>query len=131
MVETGVEGTSSLRAARLQSLAETEDKKEEAGGDDEVIRFENDYKVGGGDLEVPVSMVDYSNLGEGSIVDQRYPRRLPGADELEAEWNSVLDWDWETKPEEPTAEDENDAKLEGMGVNVNGECGVLFASCTS
>lgn len=51
----------------------------------DVIRFENDERVGGGDLLVPVGMVDYENLGQGSIVDQRYPRKLPGQDELEAD----------------------------------------------
>merc|ERR1712205_191976 len=76
---------------RLQDLQEEEATSEQGGaGEDteEAIRFENDNRVGGGDLMVPVSMVDYENLGEGSIVDQRYPRKLPGADELEAEWNA-------------------------------------------
>jgi len=58
--------------------------------EDSVIRFENDDRVGGGDLMVPVGMIDYENLGQGSIVDQRYPRKLPGQDELEAEmWVST------------------------------------------
>lgn len=62
-----VDVSSSSRGMRLQGLAaETEEKEEE----EEAIRFENDRKVGGGDLMVPVSMVDYENLGEGSIVDQ-------------------------------------------------------------
>ena len=63
---------SSTRSMRLQGLAEGEDKEAEKDGEDEeeVIRFENDKKVGGGDLMVPISMVDYENLGEGSIVDQ-------------------------------------------------------------
>jgi hypothetical protein len=26
---------------------------------------------------------------------QRYPRKLPGADELEAEWNALWNWDWD------------------------------------
>eukprot|EP00960_Hanusia_phi_P038224 753336-Hanusia_phi.AAC.4 len=63
-----------IKQSRMQSLAAQEEEEEEAPA----IRYENDYKVGGGDLEVPVSMVDYDNLGEGSIVDQRYPRKLPG-----------------------------------------------------
>jgi len=25
---------------------------------------------------------------------QRYPRKLPGSDELEAEWNALWNWDW-------------------------------------
>jgi len=126
-METSVSSSSSLRKSRMQSLAEAEgekegESKEDTGDNDDVIRFENDYKVGGGDLEVPVSMIDYGNLGEGSIVDQRYPRRLPGADELEAEWNSLLDWDWNVKSEEPEeTADDSDRKLEGVGVNVNGE----------
>ena len=65
------------RGGRMQQLADADadaDEEEE----DPVIRFENDNKVMGGDLQVPVSMVDYENLGEGSIVDQRYPRKLPG-----------------------------------------------------
>ncbi len=40
---------------------------------------------------VPVGMVDYENLGEGSIVDQRYPRKLPGQDELEAQISGLFD----------------------------------------
>ena len=59
---------SSTREMRLQGLAEDKEEEEE-----EAIRFENDKKVGGGDLMVPVSMVDYENLGEGSIVDQVPP----------------------------------------------------------
>lgn len=63
---------SSTRSMRLQGLAEGEDEEAEKDKEDEeeVIRFENDKKVGGGDLMVPISMVDYENLGEGSIVDQ-------------------------------------------------------------
>lgn len=64
-----------MKQVRVQALA-AEEEEEEAEAP--AIRYENDYKVGGGDLEVPVSMVDYDNLGEGSIVDQRYPRKLPG-----------------------------------------------------
>lgn len=59
--------------------------EEDGEDEDSVIRFENDNRVGGGDLMVPVGMIDYENLGQGSIVDQRYPRKLPGQDELEAE----------------------------------------------
>ena len=60
---------SSGRAMRIQGqAAETPPE--------EVIRFEADKKVGGGDLMVPVSMVDYENLGEGSIVDQVRPGRI-------------------------------------------------------
>jgi len=62
-----------------------QDGKDEDEDEDSVIRFENDDRVGGGDLMVPVGMIDYENLGQGSIVDQRYPRKLPGQDELEAE----------------------------------------------
>ena len=68
------------RGGRMQQLADA-DADADADDDEEedpVIRFENDNKVMGGDLQVPVSMVDYENLGEGSIVDQRYPRKLPG-----------------------------------------------------
>jgi hypothetical protein len=57
---------SSSRAMRIQGLAAEKPPEE-------VIRFEADKKVGGGDLMVPVSMVDYENLGEGSIVDQVWP----------------------------------------------------------
>lgn len=91
---------------RLQDLQEEEATSEQGGaGEDteEAIRFENDNRVGGGDLMVPVSMVDYENLGEGSIVDQRYPRKLPGADELEAEWNALWDWDWDDDADESAA----------------------------
>lgn len=65
------------RGGRMQQLADADADAEEEE-EDPVIRFENDDKVMGGDLQVPVSMVDYENLGEGSIVDQRYPRKLPG-----------------------------------------------------
>jgi len=131
-----VDVSSSSRGMRLQGLAaETEEKEEE----EEAIRFENDRKVGGGDLMVPVSMVDYENLGEGSIVDQRYPRKLPGSDELEAEWNALWNWDWENFASEPISENATaspsepkkqstkpkpdagvSSRLEDMGVNVNG-----------
>mmetsp|Transcript_3513 Transcript_3513/g.5606 ORF Transcript_3513/g.5606 Transcript_3513/m.5606 type:complete len:215 (-) Transcript_3513:190-834(-) len=124
-----------LRSARVQKLADEDSEEtagdegnngeEEKGGD--VIRFEDDYKVGGGDLEVPVSMVDYENLGEGSIVDQRYPRKLPGQDEMEAELGSLFTFDWgdtdkaSTRPL-PGPEDntDNEAKLAKAGVNVDG-----------
>ena len=207
---------STTRSMRLQGLAEGAD--DNAGGDadvdesadedeDEVIRFENDKKVGGGDLMVPISMVDYENLGEGSIVDQvrhmlspvmfasresrhqcmcpltglqaccsphelgkkpdgvgacrtnqdmneadacaqrareqRYPRKLPGSDELEAEWNALWNWDWgsddsatgggggddkaKAADQAPPAQKQaakpvpkENSKLEDMGVNVNG-----------
>ncbi len=62
---------SSSRAMRIQGLAEANKEAKP-----EVIRFEADKKVGGGDLMVPVSMVDYENLGEGSIVDQVRPGRI-------------------------------------------------------
>ena len=182
---------SSTREMRIQGLAAKEENAEE----EEAIRFENDRKVGGGDLMVPVSMVDYENLGEGSIVDQvwpcwsaclvcraecraghcpcwgacdhcarlvhagirspcatsgragdvrsvrvqRYPRKLPGADELEAEWNALWNWDWgsddaapaapASAPPPPASAPQKQAtkpapgennKLEDMGVNVNG-----------
>jgi hypothetical protein len=65
-----VQVPSSSRKTRVQGLKE----EQKEGGDDEddedAIRFENDWKMGGGDLMVPISMVDYENLGEGSIVDQ-------------------------------------------------------------
>jgi len=135
---------SSTRSMRLQGLAEGEDEEAEKDKEDEeeVIRFENDKKVGGGDLMVPISMVDYENLGEGSIVDQRYPRKLPGSDELEAEWNALWNWDWGSDdsaagvqggddegaaaPPPPPQEQavkpapKGNSKLEDMGVNVNG-----------
>jgi hypothetical protein len=67
---------------------------------------------------------------------QRYPRKLPGADELEAEWNAL--WSGNLFSSEgadagvdpraskasvprklaPPSNDED--RLEGMGVNVNG-----------
>jgi len=67
-----VDVASSTRGMRLQGLAAKEEKAKEE--EEEAIRFESDRKVGGGDLMVPVSMVDYENLGEGSIVDQVDPR---------------------------------------------------------
>jgi len=67
-----VDVASSTRGMRLQGLAAKEEKAKEE--EEEAIRFESDRKVGGGDLMVPVSMVDYENLGEGSIVDQVHPR---------------------------------------------------------
>mmetsp|Transcript_40094 Transcript_40094/g.126052 ORF Transcript_40094/g.126052 Transcript_40094/m.126052 type:complete len:148 (+) Transcript_40094:261-704(+) len=126
-----------LKQVRVQALA-AEKEEEEAEADAPAIRYENDYKVGGGDLEVPVSMVDYDNLGEGSIVDQRYPRKLPGLDELEAQWNGLFSWGSSSSQQQPGEEEEeaeaanapaaatrvmnkadlnNENKLEGLGVN--------------
>ncbi len=70
---------------------------------------------------------------------QRYPRKLPGADELEAEWNALWNWDWgsddaappaqASAPPRPVSAPQKQAtkpasgennKLEDMGVNVNG-----------
>ena len=72
-----VQVASSTRNMRIQSLSHSAAQSAGTKGElePEAIRFENDNKAGGGDLMVPVSMVDYENLGEGSIVDQRYPRR--------------------------------------------------------
>mmetsp|Transcript_54828 Transcript_54828/g.114669 ORF Transcript_54828/g.114669 Transcript_54828/m.114669 type:complete len:197 (-) Transcript_54828:117-707(-) len=81
-------------SGRMQQLADAPAEDD----DTEYITFENDYKLGGGDLMVPVSMIDYENLGEGSIVDQRYPRRLPGQSQLLAELGEVFNidgnWTW-------------------------------------
>jgi len=135
--QAAMRGALRRRVPRQQLAAEEADSEED---EDPVIRFENDNKVGGGDLQVPVSMVDYENLGEGSIVDQRYPRKLPGADELEAEWNSLFSWgsedgeegedsgnawfDWSSPDRgadaDADADDDNAGKLASMGVNVHG-----------
>jgi hypothetical protein len=75
--------------------------------------------------------------------DQRYPRKLPGSDELEAEWNALWNWDWgsddsaaggeggddeaKAAAQPPPAQKQaakpvpkENSKLEDMGVNVNG-----------
>ena len=87
-----------------------------------------------------VSLLTY--LG-GWLRVQRYPRKLPGSDELEAEWNSLWNWKWggqdyqgeaassaaapaaaaasvpkQQAKKAPGAGSGN--KLEDMGVNVNG-----------
>mmetsp|Transcript_43183 Transcript_43183/g.115514 ORF Transcript_43183/g.115514 Transcript_43183/m.115514 type:complete len:165 (-) Transcript_43183:1013-1507(-) len=84
--------------ARYQMLDGTPAAPADAAAENatDYITFENDYKLGGGDLMVPSTMVDYDNLGEGSIVDQRYPRVLPGYSQLVAELSDVfnLDGDW-------------------------------------
>ena len=67
---------------------------------------------------------------------QRYPRKLPGADELEAEWNALWSGNLLSSagadagvdpraskasgPRKLDTPSNDEDRLEGMGVNVNG-----------